>query len=141
MSPVPFFQRVEQVGVLCMMTAADVVPPAGLGEAALCERAVAGVSSLLAPQRVVTALAPNDLRIAAPGTLLVLVHATLRSGDGCRLLALAATLQRPGSDSAPPFFMTPPQALAVSGSLDEAALDAAFQRLFESLARALRANP
>ena len=140
MSPVPFFQRIEQVGVLCVVEAADGLPIADLGDAALCGRSVAGLSSLLASQLAVTALPPNDGRITAPGTLLVLVHATLRAENGQRLLALAAVLQRTGSASSAPFFMTPPQALVVAGSLDEAALDAALQRLFGPLARALQVN-
>ena len=92
----------------------------------------------------VGALAPNDARIADPGTLLLLVHATLRpdgKGQGGRLLALAATLQRSGSAGGAPFFMMPPQALALSGSLEESLLDSMLRHLFDPLAKALRANP
>lgn len=141
MSPLPFFQRVERVGLLCAVDAAGEVPAADLGEGALCGRAAAVLSGLTSSRPAVMALAPNDARIADPATLLVLVHATLRAENGHRLLALAATLQRAGSDASPPFFVTPPQALHIAGSLDEAALDAALGRLLDPLARALRANP
>ena len=151
MSPLPFFQRVERVGLLCAVDAdsgpaADpgVSLEAGLGDEALCGRAAAVLSGLLASGPAVTALAPNDARIADPGTLLLLVHATLRpedKGQGGRLLSLAATLQRTGSAGGAPFFMMPPQALALSGSLDESLLDSMLRRLLGPLARALGANP
>ncbi|WP_245637093.1 hypothetical protein [Azospirillum thiophilum] len=141
MSPLPFFQRVERVGLLCAVDVAGGVPAADLGEGELCGRAAAVLSGLTASRPAVMALAPNDARIAAPATLLLLIHATLRAEDGQRLLALAATLQRAGSDASPPFFVTPPQALHIAGSLDEASLDAALGRLLDPLARALRANP
>lgn len=151
MSPLPFFQRVERVGLLCAVdaddgTAADLAgnPGAGLGDEALCGRAAAVLSELLASGPAVTALAPNDARIADPGTLLLLVHATLRPGDkgqGGWLLSLAATLQRTGSAGGAPFFMMPPQASALSGSLDESHLESLLRRLLGPLARALRANP
>ena len=146
MSPLPFFQRVERVGLLCAVDA-DGGPAADfgadLGDAALCGRAAAVLSGVLASGPAVTALAPNDARIVDPGTLLLLVHATLRpedKGRGGRILALAATLQRTGSGGAP-FFMTPPQALALSGSLDESLLDSMLGRLLGPLAKALRATP
>lgn len=142
MSPLPFFQRVERVGLLCAVDA-DGGPAADLGDDALCGRAAAVLSGLLASGPPVTALAPNDARIADPGTLLLLVHATLRPEgrqQGEWLLALAATLQRTGSAGGAPFFMTPPQALALSGSLDESLLDSMLRRLLDPLAKALRAN-
>ncbi|AWB08217.1 hypothetical protein A6A40_24125 (plasmid) [Azospirillum humicireducens] len=147
MSPLPFFQRVERVGLLCVVDAdgglsADL--GAGLGDDALCGRAAAVLSDLLASGPAVTAFAPNDARIADPGTLLLLVHATLRpddKGQGGRLLALAATLQRTGSVGGAPFFMTPPQALALSGGVEENLLDSMLRRLFHPLAKALGANP
>lgn len=140
MSPLPFFQRVERVGLLCAVDA-DAGPVPDLGDDALCGRAAAVLSGLLASGPAVTPLAPNDARIADPGTLLLLVHATLRPEDGKRLLALAATLQRSGSAGGAPFFMTPPQALALSGSLEESLLDSMLRRLLDPLAKALRANP
>lgn len=150
MSPLPFFQRVERVGLLCAVDAegGSAADPggslgAGLGDEELCGRAAAVLSGLLASGPAVTALAPNDARIADPGTLLLLVHATLRPEGkerGGRLLSLAATLQRTGSGGAP-FFMMPPQALALSGSLDESLLESMLDRLLGPLARALRANP
>ncbi|MCP1614142.1 hypothetical protein J2848_005845 [Azospirillum lipoferum] len=140
MSPLPFFQRVERVGLLCAVDA-DGGPAADIGDEALCGRAAAVLSGLLASGPAVAALVPNDVRIADPGTLLVLVHATLRPESGKRLLALAATLQRSGSASDAPFFMTPPQALALSGSLDESLLDSLLRRLLTPLAGALRVNP
>lgn len=139
-SPLPFFQRVERVGLLCAVDA-DGGPAMDVGDDALCGRAAAVLSGLLASGPAVTALAPNDARIADPGTLLVLVHATLRLDGGRRLLALAATLQRSGAAGDAPFFMMPPQALALSGSLDESLLDATLRRLLVPLGGALRANP
>lgn len=147
MSPLPFFQRVERVGMLCAVDA-DGGPVtdlgADLGDDALCGRAAAVLSGLLAAGPAVTVLAPNDARIADPGTLLLLVHATLRpdgKGQGGRLLALAATLQRSGSAGGAPFFMMPPQALALSGGLEESLLDSTLRHLLDPLAKALRANP
>ncbi|CAO3363759.1 hypothetical protein [Azospirillum palustre] len=140
MSPLPFFQRIERVGLLCAVDA-DGGPAMDVGDDALCGRAAAVLSGLLASGPAVTALAPNDARIAEPGTLLVLVHATLRHEEGRRLLALAATLQRSGTTGDAPFFMMPPQAVALSGSLDESLLDAALRRLLTPLGGALRANP
>lgn len=139
MSPLPFFQRVERVGLLCAVDG-DGGPVPDLGDEALCGRAAAVLSGLLASGPAVAALPPNDARIADPGTLLLLVHATLRPEGGKRLLALAATLQRSGSAGGAPFFMTPPQALALSGSLDESLLDSTLRRLLDPLAKALRAN-
>lgn len=143
MSPLPFFQRVERVGMLCAVDA-DGGPATDLGDDALCGRAAAVLSGLLAAGPAVTALAPNDARIADPGTLLLLVHATLRpdgKGQGGRLLALAGTLQRSGSADGAPFFMMPPQALALSGGLEESLLDSMLRHLLDPLAKALRANP
>lgn len=140
MSPLPFFQRVERVGLLCAVDA-EGGPAADLGDDALCGRAAAVLSGLLASGPAVTALVPNDARIADPGTLLLLVHATLRPDDGKRLLSVAATLQRSGSVGGAPFFMMPPQALALSGKLDESLLEQALRRLLTPLAGALRANP
>ena len=140
MSPLPFFQRVERVGLLCAVDA-EGGPAADLGDDALCGRAAAVLSGLLASGPAVTALVPNDARIADPGTLLLLVHATLRPDDGKRLLAVAATLQRSGSVGGAPFFMMPPQAVALSGKLDESLLEQALRRLLTPLAGALRANP
>ncbi|MCM8738679.1 hypothetical protein M5E06_31755 [Azospirillum sp. A1-3] len=140
MSPVPFFQRVEQVGVLCLVEPIDGAATADLGDAALCSHVAARLVSLLGPDLAVATLVPNDPRIAAQNSLLVLVHATLRPACDHRLLALAATLERTGTDSAPPFFVTPPQAVVVEGGLDDTILDAALDRLLEPLARALRAN-
>lgn len=140
MSPLPFFQRVERVGLLCAVDA-EGGPAMDVGDDALCGRAAAVLSGLLTPGPAVTALAPNDSRIADPGTLLVLVHATLRHEEGRRLLALAATLQRSGAAGDAPFFMMPPQALALSGSLDESLLDGTLRRLLTPLGGTLRANP
>jgi hypothetical protein len=144
MSPLPFFQRVERVGLLCAVDA-EGGPAADIGDDALCGRAAAVLSGLLASGPAITALVPNDARIADPGTLLLLVHATLRpddgQGDGKRLLSVAATLQRSGSVGGAPFFMMPPQALALSGKLDESLLEQALHRLLTPLAKALRANP
>ncbi|WP_247870935.1 hypothetical protein [Azospirillum sp. TSO5] len=140
MSPLPFFQRVERVGLLCAVDA-EGGPAADLGDDALCGRAAAVLSGLLASGPAVTALVPNDARIADPGTLLLLVHATLRPDDGKRLLSVAATLQRSGSVGGAPFFMMPPQALALSGKLDESLLESTLLRLLTPLAKALRANP
>ena len=140
MSPLPFFQRVERVGLLCAVDA-EGGPDADLGDDALCGRAAAVLSGLLASGPAVTVLAPNDARIADPGTLLLLVHATLRPDDGKRLLAVAATLQRSGSVGGAPFFMMPPQAVALSGKLDESLLEQALRRLLTPLSGALRANP
>lgn len=140
MSPLPFFQRIERVGLLCAVDA-EGSPVTDVGDDALCGRAAAVLSGLLASGPAVTALAPNDARIAEPGTLLVLVHATLRHEEGRRLLALAATLQRSGAVGDAPFFMMPPQALALSGNLDESLLDTTLRRLLTPLGRALRANP
>ncbi|WP_244433845.1 hypothetical protein [Azospirillum sp. B506] len=140
MSPLPFFQRVERVGLLCAVDA-DGGPVVDIGDETLCGRAAAVLSGLLASGPAVTALAPNDARIADPGTLLVLVHATLRPESGKRMLALAATLQRSGSAGDPPFFMMPPQALTLSGTLDESLLDSLLRRLLTPLSGALRANP
>lgn len=148
MSPLPFFQRVERVGLLCAVDA-ETGPAADIGDEALCGRAAAVLSGLLASGPAVTALRPNDARIADPGTLLLLVHATLRpddgqgdgQGDGKRLLSLAATLQRSGSTGGAPFFMMPPQALALSGPLEESLLESMLRRLLTPLAKALRANP
>lgn len=144
MSPLPFFQRVERVGLLCAVDA-EGGPAADIGDDALCGRAAAVLSGLLADGPAVTALVPNDARIVDPGTLLLLVHATLRpndgQGDGKRLLSLAATLQRSGSVGNAPFFMMPPQALALSGKLEESLLEQALRRLLTPLAKALRANP
>jgi len=139
-SPLPFFQRVERVGLLCAVDA-EGSPAMDVGDDALCGRAAAVLSGLLAPGPAVTALSPNDARIADPGTLLVLVHATLRHEEGRRLLALAATLQRSGAAGDAPFFMMPPQALSLSGSLDEGLLDATLHRLLTPLSGTLRANP
>ncbi|WP_376967401.1 hypothetical protein ABNQ39_35050 (plasmid) [Azospirillum sp. A26] len=141
MSPLPFFQRIERVGLLCAVDADGGPAMDVVGDDALCGRAAAVLSGLLASGPAVTALVPNDARIAEPGTLLVLVHATLRHEEGRRLLALAATLQRSGTTGDAPFFMMPPQALALSGSLDESLLDAALRRLLTPLGGALRANP
>lgn len=140
MSPLPFFQRVERVGLLCAVDA-EGGPATDLGDDALCGRAAAVLSGLLASGPVVTALAPNDARIADPGTLLLLVHATLRPDNGKRLLSVAATLQRSGSVGGAPFFMMPPQAVALSGKLDESLLGQALRRLLTPLAGALRATP
>ncbi len=140
MSPLPFFQRVERVGLLCAVDA-EGGPAADLGDDALCGRAAAVLSGLLASGLAVTALVPNDARIADPGTLLLLVHATLRPDDGKRLLSVAATLQRSGSVGGAPFFMMPPQAVALSGTLEESLLEQALRRLLTPLAGALRANP
>lgn len=140
MSPLPFFQRVERVGLLCAVDA-EGGPAADLGDDALCARAAAVLSGLLASGPAVTALVPNDARIADPGTLLLLVHATLRPDDGKRLLSVAATLQRSGSVGGAPFFMMPPQAVALSGTLEESLLEQALRRLLTPLAGALRANP
>ncbi|MBK1836027.1 hypothetical protein JHL17_01260 [Azospirillum sp. YIM B02556] len=141
MSPLPFFQQVERVGLLCAVDA-EGGPAADIGDDTLCGRAAVVLSGLLTSGPAVAVLAPNDVRIAAPGTLLVLVHATLRpEGKDGRLLAFAATLQRSGSGSGPPFFMTPPQALTLSGSLEESLLDSALRRLLAPLAAALRTNP
>lgn len=140
MSPLPFFQRVERVGLLCAVDA-EGGPAADLGDDALCGRAAAVLSGLLASGPAVTALVPNDARIADPGTLLLLVHATLRPDDGKRLLSVAATLQRSGSVGGAPFFMMPPQAVALSGKLDESLLEQALRRLLTPLAGTLRANP
>ncbi|CAO3441289.1 hypothetical protein [Azospirillum endophyticum] len=145
MSPLPFFQRVERVGLLCAVDA-DGGPAANpgtadLGDDALCGRTAAVLSGLLTSGPAVATLVPNDTRIADPGTLLVLVHATLRHEEGRPLLALAATLQRSGSGSGAPFFITPPQALSLPGSLDENLLDLALRRLLAPLVGALRANP
>lgn len=144
MSPLPFFQRVERVGLLCAVDA-EGGPAVDLGDDALCGRAAAVLSGLLTSGPAVTALAPNDARIADPGTLLLLVHATLRpddgQGDGKRLLSVAATLQRSGSVGGAPFFMMPPQALALSGKLEESLLESTLRRLLTPLAKALRANP
>lgn len=140
MSPLPFFQRVERVGLLCAVDA-EGGPAADLGDDALCGRAAAVLSGLLASGPAVTALAPNDARIADPGTLLLLVHATLRPDDGKRLLSVAATLQRSGSVGGAPFFIMPPQAVALSGKLDESLLEQALRRLLTPLSGALRANP
>lgn len=140
MSPLPFFQRVERVGLLCAVDA-EGGPAADLGDDALCGRAAAVLSGLLASGPAVMALAPNDVRIADPGTLLLLVHATLRPDDGKRLLSVAATLQRSGSVGGAPFFMMPPQAVALSGKLEESLLEQALRRLLTPLAKALRANP
>jgi hypothetical protein len=144
MSPLPFFQRVERVGLLCAVDAeggpaADL--GADLGDDALCRRAAAVLSGLLASGPAVTALRPNDSRIADPGTLLLLVHATLRPDDGKRLLSLGGSLQRSGSVGGAPFFMMPPQTLALSGKLDESLLESTLRRLLTPLANALRANP
>lgn len=140
MSPLPFFQRVERVGLLCAVDA-EGGPAADIGDDALCGRAAAVLSGLLASGPAITALAPNDARIADPRTLLLLVHATLRPDDGKRLLSLAATLQRSGSAGDAPFFMMPPQASALSGKLDESLLESMLRRLLTPLAKALRANP
>ncbi|PWC85439.1 hypothetical protein TSH100_15515 [Azospirillum sp. TSH100] len=140
MSPLLFFQRIERVGLLCAVDAED-GPAADLGDDALCGRAAAVLSGLLASGPAVAVLAPNDARIADAGTLLLLVHATLRPDDGKRLLSLAATLQRSGSVGGPPFFMLPPQALFLSGKLEESLLESRLRRLLTPLAKALRANP
>ena len=140
MSPLPFFQRVERVGLLCAVDA-EGGPAADLGDDALCGRAATVLSGLLASGPAVAALVPNDARIADPGTLLLLVHATLRPDDGKRLLSVAATLQRSGSVGGAPFFMMPPQAVALSGKLEESLLEQALRRLLTPLAGALRANP
>ena len=140
MSPLPFFQRVERVGLLCAVDA-EAGPAADLGDDALCGRAAAVLSGLLASGPAVAVLVPNDTRIVDPGTLLLLVHATLRPDDGKRIFSLAATLQRSGSAGSAPFFMMPPQALALPGKLDESLLEQALRRLLTPLAKALRANP
>lgn len=140
MSPLPFFQRVERVGLLCAVDA-EGGPAADLGDDALCGRAAAVLLGLLASGPAVAALVPNDARIADPGTLLLLVHATLRPDDGKRLLSVAATLQRSGSVGGAPFFMMPPQAVSLSGKLEESLLEQALRRLLTPLAGALRANP
>ncbi|BAI76762.1 hypothetical protein AZL_f00020 (plasmid) [Azospirillum sp. B510] len=145
LSPLPFFQRIERVGLLCAVDADAALgaspDAADLGEDTLCGRAAALLSEVLVSGPPVTTLAPNDARIADPGTLLVLLHATLRPEGDRRLLALAATLQRAGSAGDAPFFMTPPQALAMSGKLDESSLNSMLERLFSPLARALRSSP
>ena len=142
MSPLPFFQRIERVGLLCAVDADEAIKGASdLGDEALCGRAAAVLSGLLASGPAVTTLAPNDVRIADPATLLLLVHATLRPEGNERLLALTATLQRSGPAGDAPFFMMPPQALALFGGLDESLLDSMLRRLFTPLAKALRANP
>ena len=140
MSPLPFFQHVERVGLLCAVDADGGSVP-DLGDEALCGRAAAVLSGLLASRPTIAALPLNDARIADPGTLLLLVHATLRLEGGKRLLALAATLQRSGSAGGAPFFMMPPQALALTGRLDESLLDSTLRRLLDPLAKALRATP
>ncbi|KAA0579423.1 hypothetical protein FZ029_08020 [Azospirillum sp. Sh1] len=140
MSPLPFFQRVERVGLLCAVDA-EGGPAADLGDDALCGRAAAVLSGLLASGPAVAVLVPNDARIVDPDTLLLLVHATLRPDDGKRIFSLAATLQRTGSAGSAPFFMMPPQALALPGKLDESLLEQALRRLLTPLAKALRANP
>ncbi|WP_211103422.1 hypothetical protein [Azospirillum sp. TSA2s] len=142
MSPLPFFQRIERVGVLCAVDVIDgKASSVDLDEDVLCGRAVAVLSRKLLSGPTVIGFASNDARIADPGTLLLLVHATLRPDDGKRLLSLAATLQRSGSVGSAPFFMMPPQALALSGKLDESLLESTLRRLLTPLAKALRANP
>lgn len=161
MSPVPFFQRVERVGLLCSLDPASPDPgperAGGLDEAALCERAAAELRALLGSGGPpVAVFGRNDERIADPNTLLVLLHASLRSlspaeggtpdGKGA-VLALSAAPHRartgngrPG-DGAPPFFIAPPQAVAVpDGTPDGAALRNALRRLLTGIARPLLTN-
>jgi len=155
MSPFPFFQRVEHVGLLCSVDA-DPERVAVVEEAALCGFAVAELRDLVgAGGPPVTAFGRNDERIADPATLLVLLHATVRSstpaeeggatnavaGTGT-VLALSAGLHRARTDvGAPPFFATAPQAVVTpAGAPNAEPLRAALRRLLAGVARPLLAN-
>ncbi|CAO3439764.1 hypothetical protein [Azospirillum doebereinerae] len=155
MSPVPFFQQVERVGLLCSL---DPGPErtGALDEAALCERAATELRALLGGGPSVAVFGRNDERVADPGTLLVLLHAGLRSlspaeggtpdGKGT-VLALSAAPHRARTDvgaadaGAPPFFIAPPQAVVAPGGVpDDTAVRAALRRLLTGIARPLLAN-
>lgn len=151
MSPFPFFQQVERVGLLCSV-AAEPERAGLLEDAALCGLAAATLTDLLgAGAPPVAVLGRNDERIADPAILLVLIHATLRpetpaeqdgtAGAGT-VLALSAALHRARTDvGAPPFFAAAPQAVvAPRGPPDTGATVTALRRLLTGVARSLSAN-
>lgn len=149
MSPFPFFQRVDHVGLICFV---DPKPDqaAAVEETTLCDLAVAELRELIGGGGpTVAAFGRNDERIADQATLLVLLHATLRASAPAEsdsptgtVLALSAELRRARTDvGAPPFFAASPQAVvAPTGSPDVAALRAALRRLLTGVARPLSAN-
>lgn len=142
MSPFPFFREVRQVGVLCALDGSSPQPTTLLDQDGLCAFAAAELAHLIgAGGPPVLQLVRNDERIADPGTLVVLLHGTLR-GETDALLALSAGLHRAGRDvGEPPFFIAPPQAVVASGTtLPPEALGDALRRLLEGVARALLAN-
>jgi hypothetical protein len=168
MTPFPFFQQLDRIGLLCAIDAAPDIAVAGtaMEEGALCGLAEAALASLLGPGGPpVTVFGRNDERIADPTTLLVLIHATLRrpqpaeqpagqigGGGTGSVLALSATLQRSRTDGHqtgsrrtdigdPPFFAAPPQAVvAPDGAPGSEAVREALFRLLSGVARPLLAN-
>ncbi|MCG5238985.1 hypothetical protein [Azospirillum doebereinerae] len=143
MSPVPFFQQVRQVGVLCAMDAAPERAGVAPDEAALCGLAVAEMKSLIGVEGpTTTALVRNDERVGDSGTLVVLLHATLRDAPPGSVLALSASLYRARPDvGAPPFFVAPPQGVVAAGEavpLEDAR--GALRQLLAGVARAIRTN-
>ena len=153
MSPFPFFQRVERVGLLCSVDAGPEQAskhPDAVEEAALCDLAVAELRELIgAGGPAVAAFGRNDERIADPATLLVLLHATLRASTPAEggsptgtVLALSAGLHRARTDvGAPPFFAAAPQAVVTpAGPPGAVPLRAALRRLLTGIARPLSAN-
>ncbi len=149
MSPVLFFRQVERVGVLCTVDAEPAAAHAAPAADRLCDAARAVLASLLgADGPPVLTLTPNDERIADPATLVVLLHAQTRTAAvpgaaDAAVTALAATLHRSRPDlGAPPFFLTPPEAVvAAGGPAPPDTVDGALRRLLAGVARPLRANP
>lgn len=136
-SPVPFFQGVGSVGILCAVAAPPDRPAAAPEEGTLCGWAAAELAAgMPAGGPPVVTLVRNDPRLADPGLLLVTLHARVLppGADTPALLALAAGLHRtrPGPGS-PPLFTAPPEAVPVpGGAVPEAAVRAALRRLLRT---------
>lgn len=126
------------------MLCAAVVDPdaawAALDGGWLCGLATAELTELLGTDAPpVVMLAVNDERIADPATLVVLLHVHALTDA----VAFAVTLYRNRPDAgAPPFFLAPPEAMAVrSGSLSADEVRERLRRLLgNAVARPLRGN-
>jgi len=143
MSPVPFFQQVRQVGLLCAVDVAPNWTGSAPDEATLCGLALAEVRNLIGDGGPpVALLVLNDERLADPDTLVVLLHATLRSASSGSLIALSAGLHRARPEmGAPPFFVAPPQAVIAAGDrLPPEEVRGALRQLLDGVARAIRTN-
>lgn len=146
-SPVPFFQEVGTVGILCAVAAPPDRPAPAPDEGRLCGWAAAELAAgMPAGGPPVVALVRNDPRLADPGLLLVTLHAHLvpAGPDAPALLALAAGLHRTRPElGSPPLFTAPPEAVPVPGGTPpEAAVRAALRRLLRTaVAGRLPRNP